>query len=52
MEDFDRRMAEARAALAGGKVTTVAYLLGVPVEDVLRVWGEAESSSLPRGRVP
>jgi len=42
MEDFDRRMAEARAALAGGEATVVAYLLGVPVEDVLRIWGEAK----------
>ena len=40
MEDFDRRMAEAREALAGGQVTAVAYLLDVSVEDVLQVWGE------------
>ena len=52
MKDFDRRMAEARAALAGGEVTTVAYLLGVPVEEVLKVWGEDEPTSLPAGRVP
>lgn len=48
MKDFDKRMAEAREALAGGEATTLAYLLDCSIDELLDVGYQHDPNELRR----